>query len=250
MLRNKTSGWKEQLIDYFLYKSDERKRNPLVVSRNSEKLEYAGIKNNPIIINRSTVTKLIDKHSLEEEFLKELDEVINNSIFALDSIQHTTSKIFITDKQNKDGNPIIFIIRENDKEGYSNVNRITSVYDKSNLQNLIYRTAEQDRKIYINPEKEEEFREMGYDIEPRTNNIDKIIDIANNDYESFIKAVIKIEKGIEDNNILDKIYDRYMAMDNVMLINNDIEEIIDKTTILENNKKLKSKKSLSKEKER
>ena len=76
-------------------------------------------------------------------------------------------------------------------------------------------------------------------------NIDKILTIANEDYESFVKAIVMIEKGIEDNNVLDKVYSKYMRQDNTMLLSNDMENIIDKVSELENNKKLKSDKSKS-----
>ena len=72
---------------------------------------------------------------------------------------------------------------------------------------------------------------MGYDIKPKINNINTIIDIANRDYESYIKAIVKIEKGIDDNKILDKVYDEFMNRDNVELLNNSIDEIINETNI-------------------
>ncbi len=42
---------------------------------------------------------------------------------------------------------------------------------------------------------------------------DKIEDMANDNYRDFIKAVISLEKGINDDNALDKMYDAYMEND-------------------------------------
>lgn len=44
------------------------------------------------------------------------------------------------------------------------------------------------------------------------------------DYRSFVKALISIEKGIEDEKILDQLYQSYMDNDQVMLINEQIIE--------------------------
>ena len=158
----KIKTWEKQLLEYE-YGTNKNIR-PLIVIENSEKISYAEIKNEPIIININTIQKVKTKHNLEIDFLIDLDEQIKNSIFAFDSIQHDTSKIFVTNEINEDKNPIIFILRENDKEGYLDVNRITSIYDKKNLQNLIDKTLEQGGKTYINPKKLNQFKEMDYDI--------------------------------------------------------------------------------------
>lgn len=47
---------------------------------------------------------------------------------------------------------------------------------------------------------------------------------ADTDYRSFVKALISIEKGIEDEKILDQLYQSYMDNDQVMLINEQIIE--------------------------
>ena len=40
---------------------------------------------------------------------------------------------------------------------------------------------------------------------------DKIEDMVKDNYKDFIKAVISMEKGINDESALDKLYDAYMA---------------------------------------
>lgn len=42
------------------------------------------------------------------------------------------------------------------------VNEITSVYDKEKLQNLINITCNQNKNVYINPEKQQEFLNMDF----------------------------------------------------------------------------------------
>ena len=43
-------------------------------------------------------------------------------------------------------------------------------------------------------------------------------EISNENYKDFIKALIGIEKGIEDENVLDEIYDKYMDNDTISLL--------------------------------
>lgn len=87
-------------------------------------------------------------------------------------------------------------------------------------------------------------------------NIEKIIDIAKEDYESYIKAIIIMEKEINKNDkkLLDSIYNKYMNKDDVNLINDEFSEIVSEAKI-ENEKEKKNVKdfrykSSNKEKER
>jgi hypothetical protein len=87
-------------------------------------------------------------------------------------------------------------------------------------------------------------------------NIEKIIDIAKEDYESYIKAIIIMEKDINKNDkkLLDSIYNKYMSKDDVNLIDDEFSEIVSEAKI-ENKKERKNAKdfrykSSNKEKER
>lgn len=87
-------------------------------------------------------------------------------------------------------------------------------------------------------------------------NVEKIIDIAKEDYESYIKAIVIIEKDIskDDKKLLDTIYNKYMNKDDVNLINDEFSEIVSEAKI-ENKKEKKNVKdfrykSNNKEKER
>ncbi len=50
--------------------------------------------------------------------------------------------------------------------------------------------------------------------------------MIDDDYESFVKAMITIENGIEDPDLLDELYDRYMQNDGANLINDYFDELI------------------------
>ena len=56
---------------------------------------------------------------------------------------------------------------------------------------------------------------------------DKIEDMANDNHRDFVKAVISMEKGINDENALDKLYDAYMENDSANLLHEEFDIMID-----------------------
>lgn len=51
--------------------------------------------------------------------------------------------------------------------------------------------------------------------------------IMQENYEDFIKALISIELGIEDKNVLNKVYNKYMENDDVNLIDDNLSDFVD-----------------------
>lgn len=51
--------------------------------------------------------------------------------------------------------------------------------------------------------------------------------VSKENYKEFIKALISIEKRIEDENALDEIYDKYMDNDTIPLLSEEFDCIID-----------------------
>ena len=56
----------------------------------------------------------------------------------------------------------------------------------------------------------------------------RIENMANNNHRDFVKAIISIEKGIDDESVLDKLYNAYMDNDNLDLLNEDFDYMIEK----------------------
>ena len=57
---------------------------------------------------------------------------------------------------------------------------------------------------------------------------DRIENMAHNNHRDFVKAIISIEKGIDDESVLDKLYNAYMDNDNLDLLNEDFDYMIEK----------------------
>ena len=56
---------------------------------------------------------------------------------------------------------------------------------------------------------------------------DKIENMVNDNHKDFVKAVISMEKGINDESALDKLYDAYMANDTINLLHEDFDYMIE-----------------------
>lgn len=55
---------------------------------------------------------------------------------------------------------------------------------------------------------------------------DRIEDMVNDNHRDFVKAIISIEKGINDASALDKLYDAYMDNDSLNLLNEEFDNMI------------------------
>lgn len=50
--------------------------------------------------------------------------------------------------------------------------------------------------------------------------------MSQDNYRDFVKALISFEKGINDEDFLDEIYDKYMKNDSIMLLNEEFDSMI------------------------
>ena len=56
---------------------------------------------------------------------------------------------------------------------------------------------------------------------------ERIEDMVNDNYKNFVKAIISIEKDINDENVLDKLYDAYMDNDRLNLLHEEFDYMIE-----------------------
>lgn len=55
----------------------------------------------------------------------------------------------------------------------------------------------------------------------------RIEDMVNDNHREYVKTVISIEKGINDERALDKLYDAYMDNDSLNLLNEEFDYMIE-----------------------
>ncbi|MBA4507537.1 JAB domain-containing protein [Clostridium sporogenes] len=59
-----------------------------------------------------------------------------------------------------------------------------------------------------------------------SNSVDTLNNMIDKDYEGFVKALITLEMGVDNPDLLEELYERYMRNDGVNLINDYFEELI------------------------
>ena len=57
---------------------------------------------------------------------------------------------------------------------------------------------------------------------------DRTEDMVNDNHRDFVQEIISIEKSINDESVLDKIYNAYMNNDSLNLLNVDFDHMIEK----------------------
>ena len=57
---------------------------------------------------------------------------------------------------------------------------------------------------------------------------ERIEDMVNDNHRDFVKVIISLEKGIDDESVLDKLYDAYMDNDSLNLLNKEFDNMIEK----------------------
>lgn len=150
--------WEKQLLEYEYGLIDD---TFLIVHSDSKKLAYTGIDDLPITIKPSVIRKLKIKHNIPVSVLVNADTMLENTLLGVESKDRDDSIVFLLDKFNSDQYPIIAVIRKNQGKGYLEVNEVASIYDKKNFENYLNNAIEQNKKVWINPDKKREVASRG-----------------------------------------------------------------------------------------
>ena len=154
-------SWEKQLLEYEYGLIDD---TFLIVHSDSKKLAYTGIDDLPITIKPSVIRKLKIKHNIPVSVLVNADTMLENTLLGVESKDRDDSIVFLLDKFNNEQYPIIAVIRKNQGKGYLEVNEVTSIYDKKNFENYLNNAIEQNKKVWINPDKKREVASRGLQL--------------------------------------------------------------------------------------
>lgn len=154
-------SWEKQLLEYEYGLIDD---TFLIVHSDSKKLAYTGIDDLPITIKPSVIRKLKIKHNIPVSILVNADTMLENTLLGVESKDRDDSIVFLLDKFNNEQYPIIAVIRKNQGKGYLEVNEVASIYDKKNFENYLNNAIEQNKKVWINPDKKREVASRGLQL--------------------------------------------------------------------------------------
>ncbi len=127
--------------------------NPMVVSPESKSIAFAGglDESKPIVINVSTVIKLREKHQLGYAFVSRINEMLEKSYLAFDSLVQDTSRIFLLNESSElQAHPLIAVCRYDKNIKMIEVNEITSIYEKMDFDKFLLKTYENNKNFYCN----------------------------------------------------------------------------------------------------
>jgi len=144
-------NFKTQVLDFINKKTPSGEQ--LLVKPNSQSLSYANLNDQPIVYSQKDLSKsLTGKHSeqVPRSVIDNLPTELDNSVLAMDSRTHDNAKVFILNSKNKDGVPLIATIHQNRNVAEIEVNALTSVYEKNDIQDFINNTAKGNKNIYTN----------------------------------------------------------------------------------------------------
>ncbi len=139
-------NFKQQLKDF--YNHQTYKGEKLLVQLNNSGLEYANITNVPLEITEHA----IKSHNIPINIIENLPQELKDSVLALDSISRPelNARIIILNKTNIDGSPYIVAIHQKRNSNNYCINKVSSIYEKNNIQNFINQTILKGGKIYKN----------------------------------------------------------------------------------------------------
>lgn len=142
-----------------LYKKDA----PILID-NTGVLEKYGFKNIPIVINYSTLNKILIKHGIPREDLILIKEQIENNLLIASSFTRDDSIIFYIGQWDSENRPIMVALNLEKWVNNMPVYKITSIYGRNNTRPFIKRLFDEDKIIYYDKNAYLWFKILGYDI--------------------------------------------------------------------------------------
>ena len=169
--------WEKQLLEYEYGLIDD---TPLVLQENSKDLSYADVDNLPITMNTSTLRKLKSKHNIDGKTIIDSARLLKKTVLGIQSKSFDSSLVFLLDYKSDRGYLMTMILRENKKLGSYEVNEITSIYDRKNFESMFIQSVDDNKKVWLNPEKIKEIMSQDLQFVPDslslyTNNISGVV---------------------------------------------------------------------------
>lgn len=148
-------------LDKYL-SNPENEIAPIIVGSTPNSLAISGA--NPelnVVINPSTVKKCMSEpsehfhgHGLSVELLKQLPSELRNPAMIFKG-SNENSLVAITELKDKENRGIMVAVSLSNKQGFSEVNRISSAYGRNNMTNYLKTQMEKGNLVAINEEKAE-----------------------------------------------------------------------------------------------
>lgn len=146
-------------IDKYLSNPDTETQ-PLVVGTTSNALAISGANPNlDVVINPRTIRKCMSEpdehfhgHALSKELIKQIPSQLRNPVMVFKGSTEK-SLVVITELKDKENKGVIVALSLASRQGFSEVNRISSAYGKNNLANYLFTQIQNNNLIAVNRKK-------------------------------------------------------------------------------------------------
>lgn len=146
-------------IDKYLSNPDTETQ-PLVVGTTSNALAISGANPNlDVVINPRTIRKCMSEpdehfhgHALSKELIKQIPSQLRNPVMVFKGSTEK-SLVVITELKDKKNKGVIVALSLASRQGFSEVNRISSAYGKNNLANYLFTQIQNNNLIAVNRKK-------------------------------------------------------------------------------------------------
>lgn len=146
-------------IDKYLSNPDTETQ-PLVVGTTSNALAISGANPNlDVVINPRTIRKCMSEpdehfhgHALSKELIKQIPSQLRNPVMVFKGSTEK-SLVVITELIDKKNKGVIVALSLASRQGFSEVNRISSAYGKNNLANYLFTQIQNNNLIAVNQKK-------------------------------------------------------------------------------------------------
>lgn len=139
------------------------KDKPILIDSSGILVKY-GFDRVPIVINYSTLKKILLKHGIPKEDLILLKEQIESNLLIASSLTRSDSIVLFIGQWDFKDRPIMVALNLEKQINETPVYKITSIYGRDNCERFIQRLFDDDKIIYYNENAYLWFKILGYDV--------------------------------------------------------------------------------------
>jgi len=122
-----------------------------VVASSAKDLGLPKVSDAPLVMTHKTIEKIKAKHELSLEEVKVLDELLELSPLAMDSLKRSDALVVVADSLDRDNNHILIALHIEKEKGKFVVDEVTSMYGKEEFNWMLENVATaQNTQFYVN----------------------------------------------------------------------------------------------------
>lgn len=113
-------------------------------------LKALGARDLPVIMSQNAMVKINgEKHGVSLETIRNIPDNINNPVMVFKSATTSNAFVILSELEDMEGRPVVVAMHLNKREKHFSVNRIASIYGRSNANNFINLQITNGNLVYL-----------------------------------------------------------------------------------------------------